>query len=618
MKASIFDIVYSIFKLVIKIISKSKNLYSERQKSNTQDGKIIELTEKANNSDSIIELTDVTKDSDFTIELENPIETKNENTTKYRREYHTKLKSPSLFVVYGDINNDIANNLKSLNAKRKGLIFKEYVIPIQHLQKTKKIIKDLNIDKLTYYAYRCDFLYKLSFAKHIPYKIDTKRMNITLYDFQQATLAYALITKKCIIGDEAGVGKTFPAIALGKYVNTHGTLVICPANLKLNWKSEIRRAYPNDSIFVCYGRSSTIIPKSNWIIINYDIISGWAEYLSKKLFNVIILDEIHNCKNPKAQRTIACKEISKKSEYCLGLTGTLFRNHMFESKTQLEIITRKKDVVDFAKFKKYISKFENEFFELKPKQVNESIRATCYIRREKRDVLLQLPKKMRSMIHVDINNKKHYEKLENEAKIFINKFRQQLSDKNSKMHVFAILNKLRQETGIGKIPAAVDWINDFLEQTTEKLVVFAYHRAVQDALTKSFPNALSILGTTSQQSRHDAICRFQNSPNDRLIICSLSVASEGITLTAASTILSIELDYVPAKLFDQMEGRIDRLGQMKPVQVYYLIGEGTIDNRMIKLLQTKWNIVSAGNIGLESKYSANIFEELIASYGEAV
>jgi len=251
MKASIFDIVYSIFKLVIKIISKSKNLYSDRQKSNKQDGKIIELTEKANNSDSIIELTDATEGSDFIIELDNPIETKNEkNTTKYGKEYHTKLKSPSQFVVYGDINNDIANNLKSLNAKRKGLIFKEYVIPIQHLQKTKKIIKDLNIDELTNYAYRCDFLYKLSFAKHILKKINTKGMNINLYDFQQATFAYALITKKCIIGDEAGVGKTFPAIALGKHVNTKGTLVICPANLKLNWKSEIRRAYPNDSIFV--------------------------------------------------------------------------------------------------------------------------------------------------------------------------------------------------------------------------------------------------------------------------------------------------------------------------------------------------------------------------------
>lgn len=77
MISSILNIVYSIVKLLFKIISKSKNLYHDKKRSNKQDDKIIKLTEKANNPDSIIELTDISEESDFIINLYNPIETEN-------------------------------------------------------------------------------------------------------------------------------------------------------------------------------------------------------------------------------------------------------------------------------------------------------------------------------------------------------------------------------------------------------------------------------------------------------------------------------------------------------------------------------------------------------------
>ena len=67
-----------------------------------------------------------------------------------------------------------------------------------------------------------------------------------------------------------------------------------------------------------------------------------------------------------------------------------------------------------------------------------------------------------------------------------------------------------------------------------------------------------------------------------------------------------------------MEGRIDRLGQTKPMQIYYAIGAGTIDERMIKLLKDKWKVVSAGNIGIEGKYEINIFNELVIEYNKAI
>lgn len=90
--------------------------------------------------------------------------------------------------------------------------------------------------------------------------------------------------------------------------------------------------------------------------------------------------------------------------------------------------------------------------------------------------------------------------------------------------------------------------------------------------------------------------------------------SEGITLTATSTLLSLELDYAPARLFDQMEGRIDRNGQTKPTQMVYMIADGGLDQRMMQLLEGKWRIVTAANTGQAINAEGSIFVEWVDDF----
>lgn len=97
---------------------------------------------------------------------------------------------------------------------------------------------------------------------------------VQLYPFQEAAVAYLLQTQRCILGDEAGVGKTFPAIAAATRVREGSVIVVCPASLKLNWKSEIERACPGESVFVCKGRTPRDLPAPDWIALNYDIVDG--------------------------------------------------------------------------------------------------------------------------------------------------------------------------------------------------------------------------------------------------------------------------------------------------------------------------------------------------------
>ena len=135
---------------------------------------------------------------------------------------------------------------------------------------------------------------------------------------------------------------------------------------------------------------------------------------------------------------------------------------------------------------------------INPQGFNRLLRSNCYVRREKRSVLSQLPAKTRSHLVVELTSEVAYQK---QAKGLIQWLRSMRSNpeqwKTSRMDALSRVNRLRQLVGTSKVPAAIEWITDFLDQSEEKLVVFAYHRAVQQALANAFPKALHIMGDDS-------------------------------------------------------------------------------------------------------------------------
>ena len=153
------------------------------------------------------------------------------------------------------------------------------------------------------------------------------------------------------------------------------------------------------------------------------------------------------------------------------------------------------------------------------------------------------------------------------------------------------LNHLRQLAAAGKLPVALAWISDFLA-SDEPLVVFAEHLAIQRALLERFPNAPHILGADSSLKRQQAVDAFQDEDGPQLIICSLKAASQGITLTRASNVAFLELDWTPAR-HDQAEDRLHRIGQDSAVTAWYLLAPDTIDETMAELLQRKRSVINA-------------------------
>jgi SWI/SNF-related matrix-associated actin-dependent regulator 1 of chromatin subfamily A len=146
---------------------------------------------------------------------------------------------------------------------------------------------------------------------------------------------------------------------------------------------------------------------------------------------------------------------------------------------------------------------------------------------------------------------------------------------------------------VAKTPAALDYIRGVLE-SEQKLVVFAHHHDVLHMLREGLAeyNPVMYTGEESQQAREDAKDAFQTDQNIRVFLGSIEAAGQGITLTAASTVIFVELDWVPG-IMQQAEDRLHRYGQVNPVLVQHLVVLSSIDAKLSETLLQKQAVIDA-------------------------
>ena len=212
-------------------------------------------------------------------------------------------------------------------------------------------------------------------------------------------------------------------------------------------------------------------------------------------------------------------------------------------------------------------------------------------------MLPQLPAKRHDTVPVLLSNEHEYRLAERDVIAWLQTLPLDLRTLDAKVAAalraeqLVRLNNLRQLAASGKLPTALAWIADFLE-SGEPIVVFAEHIATQKAVLERFPKALHILGSDSAEARQRAVDAFQDPDGPQLIVCSLKAASQGITLTRASNVAFLELDWTPAR-HDQAEDRLHRIGQDSAVTAWYLLAPDTIDETMAELLERKRSLIDA-------------------------
>lgn len=448
----------------------------------------------------------------------------------------------------------------------------------------------------------------------------------TPYSYQLEGVRYALDNKRCIFGDQPGLGKTLQAICAvvkaHKEAMTYGesfpVLVICPAALKVNWKREFKKFA---------GIEACILDDSNraswekfWqlkrpdgealcpvFITNYESLKKFFVVKIKNssrftlssivfdervsVFKSIIIDESHKCKSSKTQQSKFVEGICRGKKWIFALTGTPVVNNNTDLIQQLKILGR---LDDFGGYKQFVGRFcDGPKQSSNMKELHYRLWCCCFFRREKAKVLTQLPDKMRQYITCEITNRKEYQDAEDNFLKYLRQYKHADDDRIARAmrgEVMVRIGILKEIAARGKVKAVADFIHDVIDGG-EKLIMFAYLKEVVMALKAEFPDAVTVTGSDNTAQKQNAVDRFQNDPECKLIILNYKSGGTGLTLTASSRVGFIEFPWTYSDC-EQAEDRAHRNGQKNAVNCYYFLGDKTIDEYMYKVIQTKKDIAN--------------------------
>ena len=472
-----------------------------------------------------------------------------------------------------------------------------------------------------------------------------KTLEKLLFPFQKEGVHFAeRMDGRWLNCDDMGLGKTRQALGwLHLRPDALPAVIVCPASVKGHWAREAKLILPGSRSLV--WEKGKVGKGVDLLIINYDRLAvattcptcrgqkrvprdgdyvkckackgtGKIVDLQKDIAQfprrTVILDESHYLATPLSQRTQAATLLTQGVSHVTGLTGTPMRNRTKDFFTILNLI-RPDLFPSWWKFaNRYCGAHHGRFgWDFSGTSNSEELHLlltrNLMIRREKADVLKDLPPLIRTVIPLELANPDAYRAVEQE---WLKKIREAKKTNTRKgSEALEMIEQLKQETVRQKLPACVEWIRDFLE-SGQKLIVFCEHQFVVKALVKAFPGVTALIdGGTAQAQRQKQVDEFQTNPRCRLFI-GTKAAKEGITLTAASNIATLELWWTPGD-HDQADGRHHRIGQKADsVTAWYLLAEGTIEETIATMLDEKRANISQVVLGKPADSSINLTELL--------
>ena len=355
-------------------------------------------------------------------------------------------------------------------------------------------------------------------------------------------------------------------------------LVICPKSVLSSWSRHFEEWSPELNATIIAGTKGERISKWD-LLLHGKLHVGIITYASLRNdiwnadiinFDVLILDEIQNIKNPKTMQSQAVRSLTSKVRW--GLSGTPLENSVDDL---IQII----DTLD----PKILP------FNYVPKLMIKGATARMMIRRRKEEVLKDLPPIHHSVEYLQLTNEQRraYDLAEQKGIA-------QLQDGNiiAVSGILALITRLKQIcNGVNGHSAKLDWLMDhlgILEEEGDKALVFSQYVATLSMLESRLARfqPLSYTGAMAGSARDRAVDAFQRNPAHTAMLLSVRAGGTGLTLTAASRVIHFDSWWNPA-VMAQATARAHRIGQKKPVFVTTLVTEDTIEERIQKLLERK-------------------------------
>ena len=405
------------------------------------------------------------------------------------------------------------------------------------------------------------------------------------------------------LADDMGLGKTIQALALLlTRANQGPTLVIAPVSVCNNWYSETKKFAPTLNPIFYRGKERQELLNNtkpyDLIICSYGLLPNDTEILNTIQWNTVILDEAQAIKNINTKRTRAAWSLP--AHYKLITTGTPIENHLGE----LWSLFRFLNPGLLGSQDHFVQHYMSPIERYNDKSASQNLRRLIQpfiLRRTKTQVLTELPPRTEITYKVPLSSEERalYEAVRQNA---MKKLSENKKDGKNTSHiqVLAEITRLRlaschpklvmpSSTLVGsKLQAFGEIIEELIDNKHKALVFSQFVKHL--AILKEYLDAKGIHyqyldGSTPQTKRQKAVENFQNGKGDIFLI-SLKAGGSGLNLTAADYVIHMDPWWNPA-VEDQASDRAHRMGQLRPVTIYRLVAENTIEEKIVKLHQHK-------------------------------
>ena len=439
-----------------------------------------------------------------------------------------------------------------------------------------------------------------------------------LWPFQRASLAYAMNRRATLIGDEPGLGKTPIAITFANQIQAERILVVCPANIRLQWIRRIREwttmVYPF-SVHAILTASHGVHPKANWTIVSYDMarVPAIGRALAANKYDLVICDEIHYAKTVDAKRTRALfgggaspihLPIVESADRVLGLSGTPLPNRPREAYTIARALCF--DAIDWMSEDAFRTRFNpskrieridpvtgrTSFFiderSGRHAELQARMRAHFMVRHLKRQVMPQLKLPVFDLIQLETTGPV-LQALKAESLLKIDPSNLQ----GANAAILGQVATVRRMMGVALAPQIANYAAMLLDSGEEKLTLFAWHIEVLDILERALQKygVVRIDGSTSAKQKQDRVDMFIQNPACHVIIgnlLSMGTGTDGLQEVCYHGLIA-EPSWTPGENIQAFD-RLDRGGQRNAVQGEIFVAPNSIAERVLASALTKLHV----------------------------
>lgn len=420
---------------------------------------------------------------------------------------------------------------------------------------------------------------------------DLTGLNCTLRSYQEFGMKYILNQGRVLLGDEMGLGKTVQAIASMvaiKNIGEYRFLVVCPASVLVNWCREINK-FSDLRVSKLHGDDRDFAFQE-WIqfggvgITTFETLAK-LDFSSVNNISLMVVDEAHYVKNPKANRTVNLMNVCLNCERILFMTGTALENRVEEMCFLISCLNT--DVAKEIEGYKHLT--NAPLFREKVSPV--------YLRRTREDVLKELP---------DLIISDEWCELTGEEK---------LDYYNSTMEEnFMSMRQVSWRVDTKKSSKA-NRLLEIIENAKEdkrKVVVFSFFLNTIEKIKQMLGSICygPINGSVSPEIRQKIIDDFSKGKDGSVLLAQIQAGGTGVNIQSASVIILCEPQLKPSTE-NQAISRTYRMGQTRNVLVYKLLCEDSVDERIVEILKTKENIFdNFADVSIIGKQSIEITEKL--------